>query len=68
MADDTMKEIALAIKEDRAPWDRVQIRESANSVTLIIRPKFSEKDYKVIIMEHGRETRQCSTVLGAGLL
>lgn len=54
MADDMMKRIALAVEVDIAPWDKVKVGESDNSITLRIRPKLGGKDYKVIIIEDKR--------------
>ena len=55
MADDMMKRIALAVEADIAPWDKVKVRESDNSITLIIKPKLGDRDYKVIIVEDKRK-------------
>lgn len=53
MADDRMREIALAIQECVVSKgeDRVRIRESKRSMTVNIRSDKGPVDYKVIIME-----------------
>ena len=53
MADDRMKEIALAVQECVVSKgeDRVRVRESKRSITVKVRSDKGPVDYKIIIME-----------------
>lgn len=51
MADERMRQIALAIQECVAREDRVKVKESKKSITVRVKTKNNPVDYKIIIME-----------------